>query len=371
MANNSDNKLEIQSSRLKNLLKNMVDIYSPSGKEEEILEFAEDYMKKQGMSVTRQEVSENRYNLLVLPDDEDKIDLCFIGHLDTITAYDLLDFGFYEEEDTIYGLGTADMKAGCAAMMETFTVLTQGKIRVPSVALALVVGEEEDNSGARSLIREFNFPWALVGEPTNLAVCLGHYSYLEVVLRTQGKRAHSSLPELGQNAIETMLKLLLRFTSYASTNKHGLVYNLRELAGLPGGFVVPDSCEAFLDIHLPPNSRIDLIKTELEELVENAGKEIPGLDVSLRFEDTYSGYRISGERPLVKKLQSIYRKHSLPWEPQDFRSHSDGNILWTAGVDSIILGPGRLEEAHSPEESVVFQQVAHAAQLYLDFALSL
>lgn len=370
MVNNLDHELVTQPLRLKNLLKNLVDIYSPSGKEEEIVDFTEDYLKKHGLIVTRQEVSENRCNLLILPEDEDEIELCLIGHLDTVTAYDLDDFGFYEEEGTIYGLGTADMKAGCAAMIEAFTVLKENNVKLRNVGLALVVGEEEDNSGARTLIREYNFPWALVGEPTNLAVCLGHFSYLEVILRTQGKRAHSSMPELGQNAIETMLRLLLRFTSYAATNKHGLVYNLRELSGLPGGFVVPDSCEAYLNIHLPPNSRIDLIKTELEQLVDSAGKEIPGLDASLRFEDTYSGYRISGERPLVKKLQSTFNKHSLPWEPQDFRSHSDGNILWTAGVDSIILGPGRLEEAHSPEESVNFQQAAKAAQLYLDFALS-
>ncbi len=371
MSNQFDREIEIQPVRLKNLLKSLVDIYSPSGKEEEALEFIEGYLKKYGLDVTRQEVNESRYNLLVLPENEDDIDLCFIGHIDTVTAYDLLDFGFYEEEGTIYGLGTADMKSGCAAMIEAFTTLKENGVKLPNVALALVVGEEEDNSGARTLIREYDFPWALIGEPTNLAACLGHYSYLEVILRTQGKRAHSSMPELGQNAIETMLKLLLRFTNYATANKHGLVYNLRELTGFPGGFVVPDSCEAYLDIHLPPNSRIDLIKTELEQLVNIAAKEIPGLDVSLRFEDTYSGYRISGERPIVTKLRATFQKHSLPWEPQDFRSHSDGNILWTAGVDSIILGPGRLEEAHSPQELVSFQQVMKSAQLYLDFALSL
>lgn len=371
MSSASEQRFAIQAARLRNLLKDMVDIYSPSGKEEEILEYTERYLKRQGMTVTRQAVDENRYNLLVLPENKDEIDLCFVGHLDTVTAYDLLNFGFYEEEGTIYGLGTADMKAGCAAMIEAFTVLAKREGKVPPVALALVVGEEEDNSGARALVREYSFPWALVGEPTNLAVCLGHYSYLEVILRTQGKRAHSSMPELGENAIETMLKLLLRFTSYAAGNKHGLVYNLRELAGLPGGFVVPDSCEAYLDIHLPPNSRIDLIKAELEQLVQTAGKEIPGLDASLRFEDTYSGYRISGECPLVQKLKAVFEKMSLKWEPQDFRSHSDANILWTEGVDSIIVGPGRLEEAHSAQESVPLRHAVQAAQLYLDFALSL
>lgn len=363
--------MEIQPERLKDLLKNLVDIYSPPGKEEEILEYAEGYLKNQGLAVTRQEVDDGRFNLIALPEENEEIDLCFVGHLDTVIAHDLDDYSFYEEEDMIYGLGTADMKAGCAAMMEAFTILAKEKGSFPPVGLALVVGEEEDSFGAKTLMREYSFPWAIVGEPTNMVPCLGHYAYLEVLLRTRGKRAHSSMPELGHNAIESMLKLLLQVTEYTASATNGLVYNIRELSGFPGGFVVPDTCEAWLDIHLPPNSRIDMLKSELEQLVESAGKAIPGLDAYLRFEDTHAGYHISEDRPLVKKLKEAFERMSLPWEPQDFRSHSDGNVLWAAGVDPIILGPGRLEEAHNPEESVHFSQVVQAAQLYLDFALTL
>jgi acetylornithine deacetylase len=114
-----------------------------------------------------------------------------------------------------------------------------------------------------------------------------------------------------------------------------------------------------------------MLKAEFERLLEVARENIPNLDVQLNFEDTYSGYKISQERPLVKKLKEVYRKMSLPWEAQDFRSHSDGNVLWSAGVDPIILGPGRLETAHTAKESVSFSQVLKAAQLYLNFALSL
>jgi len=360
----------VNPNRLKSLLERMIDIYSPSGKEEEILEFTEDYLTKRGIAVRRQPVDENRYNLVVFPNNSFEADLCFIGHIDTVSAYDLEDFGYYADNGIIYGLGAADMKAGCAAMIEVITALREAGLEKP-VGLALVVGEEEDNSGARELINEYHFPWALIGEPTNLAPCLGHYSYMEVILRTHGKRAHSSMPERGQNAIETMLKLLLKFNEYAADNKHGLVYNLRELSGFPGGFVVPDACEAFLDIHLPPNSHIGVIKTELEKLLEQSHREINGLTAELKFSDTYSGYRISDERPLVKKLQTVYHKMKRPWEPQDFRSHSDGNILWTAGVDPIVLGPGQLEEAHTPEESVAFAQVLDAAQIYLNYALNI
>ncbi len=364
------NRPEISTQRLKRLLCSLIDIYSPSGKEQEISDYVERYLKGYGLPVKKQPVDDSRHNLVVFPEGEDEAEICFIGHLDTVTAHDLEDFGSSEEDGTIFGLGSTDMKAGCAAMLEAFTVLATGR-RLPSVALALVVGEEEDNSGVKELVREYSFPWAIIGEPTDLAPCLGHYGYMEVLLHTEGKRVHSSMPELGLNAIESMLKLLLHITDYASSAPYGLVYNIRELSAFPGGFVVPDTCEAWLDLHLPPNSKVDLLRTELEQLVKNAVGSIPNLNVRLKFESTHPGYQISPERPLIGKLKKVFEELSLPWRPQDFRSHSDGNLLWAAGVDPIILGPGKLEQAHTPEESVPFEQVVQAARLYLHLALSL
>ncbi|MBM3153906.1 MAG: M20 family metallopeptidase [Chloroflexi bacterium] len=362
---------QIQPKRLKIVLRDLVDIYSPTGKEEEALEFTESYLKKQGLCVIKQEVDENRYNLIVPPARKDNDILYFIGHLDTVNAYDLEDYRFHQKGDLISGLGTTDMKAGCAAMLEVATVLAQVKKGGLPIGLAFVVGEEEDSSGAKTLVKELDFNWAIIGEPTNLMPCLGHYSYMEVLLRTEGKRAHSSMPELGQNAIEAMLKLLLQLTEYATSKHQELVYNIRQLQSFPQGFVVPDVCEAWLDLHLPPSSDEVAFQRELDKLVKTANKDMPGLSAVLKFEETHSGYRLPQDGALVKKLKKIYQKMSLPWEAQDFRSHSDGNVLRSAGVNPIILGPGKLEAAHTPEEAVSFNQVVQATQLYLDFALSL
>lgn len=362
---------QISPERLRDLLQDLVDIYSPSGKEEEVLKYTTKYLRRSGLHPIRQEVDENRYNLIILPEDEDDIKLCFVGHLDTITAYDIENYEFQEDNGNFYGLGTVDMKSGCAAMIEAFTVLAARQKDTAPVALALVIGEEEDSDGAKALVREYSFPWAIVGEPTNMLPCLSHYGYLEVLLRTKGKRAHSSMPELGHNAIETMLKLLLQFTDYSASMPHGLVYNIRDLSGFPGGFVVPDTCEAWLDLHIPPDSRIDGLRAEIENVVMSASQHIPFLDSYIRFEETYSGYRISPDRPLVRKIKEVYEETFSKWEPQEFRSHSDANVLWSAGVDPIILGPGRLEAAHSPDECVAFTQVVEAAHFYLQLASSM
>jgi acetylornithine deacetylase len=67
--------MNIRPKILKSLLKDLVDIYSPSGKEEEIVEFTERYLKKHGLAVRKQEVDENRFNLIVFPPRRDGVEL--------------------------------------------------------------------------------------------------------------------------------------------------------------------------------------------------------------------------------------------------------------------------------------------------------
>jgi acetylornithine deacetylase len=365
-----EGEAHIDEDRLRLLLQEMVDIYSPSGKEEEVIAYVGDQLRQHGLPVTLQPVDEQLSNLLVIPESQDDVELCFVGHVDTVAAYDLDDYGFEMVEDEVRGLGTVDMKSGCAAMVEACIALHESG-SMPPVALALVVDEEEDNAGARAVVAEYHFPWAVVGEPTGLEPCLGHYGYMEVFLRAKGKRAHSAVPEYGHNAIEAMLRLVLDVTDFATSEGSRLVYNIRELSALPSGFVVPDLCEAWLDFHLPPDMRIDALKTDLERIVGSRTSAVPELDLYMRFEDTYAGYEISPDRVFVRQLRDVYRGMSLEWRPQQFRSHSDGNVLWAAGIDPLIIGPGRLDLAHSQDEAVAFSEVATAARLYLNLARSI
>jgi acetylornithine deacetylase len=54
-----------------------------------------------------------------------------------------------------------------------------------------------------------------------------------------------------------------------------------------------------------------------------------------------------------------------------FRSHSDGNLFFAAGTKPLILGPGSLETAHTPDEQVVFAEVTAAARIYAALCLAI
>ncbi len=363
-------KPEIRPARLRKLLRRMVEIYSPFGKEGDLVDFMFEYLSNAGLPVARQEVDEDRHNLIVIPPGVEP-ELVLVGHLDTVEAYDLEQTELQEKGDELIGLGTADMKGGCAAMVEAYMAAWEAGFKQMPVALALVVGEEESGDGAARLVEgTFSFESAIIGEPTDLKPCFSHYGYLEVMLVTRGRRVHSSMATLGQNAITDMLYLLLRVSDHFAKQRPNVVFNIRELASQKAGFVVPDRCEAWLDIHVPPLAPMGEISAELEDLLTQEATERPGIDAELSFGFRDAGYSIPTRGRLFESLRSVYSQFDLPFEHQAFPSHSDGCQLFQAGIRPVLLGPGSLEKAHTQDESAPFSQILTAAKLYLALALN-
>jgi len=352
---------DIHPERLRNLLRDLINIYSPTGKEHEIVRFLFGYLQGAGLPVKIQKIGAERANLVVVP-PETGIEAVLTGHMDTVAANDPNRLGCREEDNLIAGLGAADMKGGCAAIVEAY--IACWKRHPPPVALALVCGEEEDGDGTRMLLGEYRFPWALVAEPSDLHPCLSHYGYFEISISTTGKRVHASLAAAGQNPVESMLRLLLRISEYFTRHRPELVYNIRDLCSSRSGFAVPERCDVQLDVHFPPTAPVGPIMRELEEIIAEQKQRNAGLSFALSFTHVHAGYDLPHEGGLVENLKRVYLEHRLPWEPQAFRSHSDANLLRAAGTKPVILGPGSLEQAHSPHEFVSFEQVLLASKIY-------
>ncbi|MCK5551503.1 MAG: hypothetical protein KAJ09_00065 [Deltaproteobacteria bacterium] len=86
-----DSTLAIQPQNLRQLLRQLIDIYSPSGKELGTLVFHQGYLERHGLPVARQRVNEARYNLMVVPPEAD-IDVALVAHPDTVAAAELIHF---------------------------------------------------------------------------------------------------------------------------------------------------------------------------------------------------------------------------------------------------------------------------------------
>jgi len=362
----------INRERLRKTLFDLIDIYSPSGKEEDIQLYLEGVLRQAGFTVERQEVEEDRYNLHVTMGSEPPR-LYLVGHVDTVAAWDLENFGPSDGNGIIHGLGSADMKGGCAAMVEAWLALSEAlhPSELPPVGLLLVVGEEESGDGSATFLESRRPPWAVIGEPTGLSACFAHYGYLEADIVTRGLSSHSSLPELGHNAVESMLRVLLHLGKdpYFGRETSDIVYSIREMISSRGGFVVPDRCEAWIDLHIPPAKDSASVKKTILRILSTADRFIPDLDLKVNFDYEADGYNIGIENHFAALLRAVYKKLGQPLRMDAFRSHSDGNLFFAAGTKPIILGPGSLETAHTPEEQVVFDEVLSAARIYAALCL--
>jgi acetylornithine deacetylase len=359
--------------RLRKTFLDLLDIYSPSGKEEDIQLYLEELLTKAGFAVERQEVEEDRYNLRVTM-GRGEPRLYLVGHVDTVPAWDLETFGPQEENGIIRGLGSSDMKGGCAAMIEAWLALAEAlkPAERPSVGLLLVVGEEENGDGSAAFLGSCTPPWVVIGEPTGMAACFAHYGYLEAGFVTHGRGSHSSLPELGHNAVESMLRVLLHLgkDQLFDREQSEIVYSIREMRSSRGGFVVPDRCETWIDLHLPPDKDPGAIQEMIRRIADDAVRFIPDLDLQVDFDFASSGYNLGADNLFADMLREIYPRVGLPLRLDAFRSHSDGNLFFAAGAKPLILGPGSLETAHTPDEQIIFAEVEAAARIYAALCLT-
>ncbi len=354
----------IKSERLRKLFRDMVNIYSPSGKEYEITEYLATYLHEKKLPVTLREVDEGRRNVEVVF-KESKLEVAFIGHIDTVPAFDIENYEYKDRDGEISGLGTADMKSGCAAMIEAFVSKYESGTIPQNCGLFLVVGEEESGDGTAALIKSRSFPWAIVAEPTNLVSCLGHYGYLEMLVSIYGTRRHASMAGREYNAIFSMLNMLMKLCETIQ-NKYPLaVLNIRDIHSSESGFAVPGSCEACIDLHIPPEYESPkAFARKLKKLVSDnlSGDSITGCEIE--FPIVADGYNLEDTGYIPEILKNTYKQHNMEWSPGYFNSHSDANLLIEIGCKPIILGPGQLEKAHTRDESVQIDQVIKAAEIY-------
>jgi acetylornithine deacetylase len=104
----------------------------------------------------------------------------------------------------------------------------------------------------------------------------------------------------------------------------------------------------------------------MEKRVLSGKDDRNGIEIAFRRATIAAGYQLPEEEMVVNTIKNVFSTHNLPWSSHAFRSHSDANQIWASGVKPIIMGPGQLEQAHSHGESVSFQQICLAAEIYLD-----
>lgn len=353
---------------------------SPGHRECEMADYLCARMEALGMEVERRDIAQGRPNVCGrLKGTGGGASFMLAGHMDTVgvEGYD----GAFEprvEEGKLYGRGACDMKGALAAYLEVVRVLRDSGTELKGDLLIGVVSDEEHTMiGSKDWGP--NWPHAdagVIGEPTELAICPAHKGQAAMLIRTFGKAVHSSMPELGENAIVRMARVIEAFDDYwdelASREPHPLCGHGRFSPGvIQGGTIssaVPDFCELEVDRRMVPGETEEQIVAEYRARLDRLSENDPGFRYEIAGPTIGVGpLDIASDDALVTTLAKACE--TVTGSAPPVTAFPGGTDAPNMGFPCIICGPGALAQAHTVNEFVETRQLADAARIYLLAAL--
>lgn len=249
---------------LSKLTTRLMDIPSVSGCEQEIGGFLGEYLKSLGYDVELQEVVDGRKNVVALASDNPEVFLS--THMDTVPPF----IPPTEDEEKIYGRGACDAKGIIASQITAAENLRKAGIK--NLGLLFTIDEEESSLGskaANNLAIAEKCRFLINGEPTDNELAIGSKGSLRMLLKTEGKAAHSAHPEMGESAIEKMLEVLQDILGADLPEDEFFGETTINIGTIKGGLktnIVPPFAEAGLHIRMV--SELKPVKEALEKAID-------------------------------------------------------------------------------------------------------
>jgi succinyl-diaminopimelate desuccinylase len=367
-------------SRLISLTQDLVAINSenPPGGEAEVARILQTHMEDHGISCVSIGPIE-RPNLLFSTVEGEIGPLVIHGHMDTVPvgprdSWTHDPFGGEIVDGLLFGRGSADMKGPVAALAEAMIEYNDEGHMTPLLMLT-TSGEEGGFTGAEEVARSGclnGVQYGVCAEPTSLNVLVGEKGIFWSRITSEGKSAHGSRPEEGINAIELCIQALgiLTGTEYSYEPNSLLGTQTIGIGLINGGVkvnVVPDACEAFLDMRIVKGQTPDCLLAEMNDRLTEAGLSD---QVSVEIVHGASATITSFDSEIVSvSIDAVRRITGIEPSPTAATYGTDCSVLQPKiGITNVICGPGSIEQAHQPDEFIDIDQLVQSVDVYLEIA---
>ena len=286
--------------------------------------------------------------------------LVLSGHTDTVpcdeSAWRQDPFRLTEKDGRFYGLGTADMKCFFPIVMQVLQSLELSRIKRPVILLA-TCDEESTMAGAQALVDANRGlgRHALIGEPTGLQPVIMHKGVMIETITLKGQAGHASNPALGNNAMEGMhevMKSLLRWRRAMqdkfSNSRFEVPFPTLNFGSIQGGDSpnrICAECELKIDLRLLPGMQIGEVRHHLRHTVETA---VAGRGLAVEFDEIFPGTPAMETDPhseIVRVAEALTGS-----DAGTVNFGTEGPYLNSLGMDTVVLGPGDIDQAHQANE---------------------
>ncbi|HJU76078.1 MAG TPA: M20/M25/M40 family metallo-hydrolase [Gemmatimonadaceae bacterium] len=313
-------------------------IDSTSGREADVVSYAERLLGDRGWATARIPVTSGRDCLFARGRLAPEI--VFSTHLDTVPPF----IAPRLDGDAIHGRGACDAKGIAASML-----VAAERLRDEGVpcGLLFVIGEETNHDGAHAAnawARDHleTTPRVLVnGEPTDNTLALGTKGAQRVIVRTRGRAAHSAYPELGHSAISALVHLLaeLETIDWPRDDMLGLTtVNIGAISGGVADNVIAPGAEARLMFRLVT----------------------PAADIQERVERWIDGRAELEWGVMVPPI----RLGTIDGFATSVVSYATDIPALSNWGTPYLYGPGSIHAAHTPNECVTLASLARAVDDY-------
>jgi acetylornithine deacetylase len=299
--------------------------------------------------------------------------LVLAGHTDTV-PYDADRWRFdpfvlTEADDRLYGLGTADMKGFFPLAIEAARRFEAEQLCSPLIILA-TADEESSMEGAEALVAAGRprGRYAVIGEPTGLRPVRMHKGIMMEAIRLTGRSGHSSDPSLGVNALEGMHAVLGEILAWRAelqaAHRDPLfqvevpTLNLGHIHGGDNPNRICGRCELHIDLRPLPGMALDALRGELVRRLE---RRLADSRLELEIRPLFKGTPAM-ETPAASALvQAAERLTGHSAEAVAFCT--EGPYLQALGMETLILGPGDIDQAHQPDEYLALDRIRPTVEL--------
>ncbi|WP_028292010.1 acetylornithine deacetylase [Oceanobacter kriegii] len=299
--------------------------------------------------------------------------LVLSGHTDTVPCnpekWTSDPFTLTERDGKYYGLGTCDMKGFFSLVIEAVQAFKAGDFKQPLMVLA-TADEESSMTGARALAEQGKVKgrYAVVGEPTSLRPIRMHKGIIMETVRLTGKAGHSSNPDLGINSIDAMHDVIGELRNLRGelqrnySNAHFAVsvptLNLGCIHGGDNPNRICGSCELAFDLRALPGMSNDDLREQIRQRLNPIAEQNK---VEFELETLFPGVEPFETAKTSALVEAAERLTGYQSEAVAFATEAP--FLQALGFETIVLGPGSIDQAHQVDEFIAIDQIEPCVEL--------
>ncbi|HEU4927549.1 MAG TPA: M20/M25/M40 family metallo-hydrolase [Vicinamibacterales bacterium] len=338
------------------------------------------HMRELGLQVHVEEVETGRPNVIgVLEGPVPGPTLMLCGHLDTVGVEGMsAPFTPVERDGRLYGRGSQDMKSGVAAMIDSVRVAVSRGFARGRIVVAAVIDEEYASIGADALVTRWKADLAVVTEPTDLKIGVAHKGFAWLDVETRGRAAHGSRPRDGRDAIVRMGRVLQRLEALDRELQSRPPHPLMGTASLHASIIsggrelssYPDRCLLQMERRTVAGESGDDARREVARILESLAREDRDFEADARLTFARPAYEIPAGHQLPGLIASSLASLGLPAETVGMSFWTDAAVLGSAGIPTVLFGPGGAG-LHGQEEYVIVAEVIACRDVLATLALTL